>query len=61
MPLQEDYKNSLKKKEEQILAENSLLISTFIKYCENKNILLTIDNFSYHPRIGILANYPNII
>lgn len=55
-----NYYNSLRDEKEKHLNENSELIRSFISFCANKKINLTIENFDYIPIIGIVAIYPNI-
>ena len=52
-----------KQLEERIeaLTKNETLIQSFIDYCDSKQIKLTIDNFDYVRKTGIVATYPNIV
>jgi hypothetical protein len=59
--MQRNYlKRQLEEREEN-MTKHSSLIQDFIKYCDSKQITLTIDNFDYIQTIGIVAKYPNIV
>lgn len=63
-PGQERYLKMLEYEKEEArkeLVENAGIIETFQQHCERKGITLTSENFSYIPRIGIVAKYPNIV
>lgn len=63
-PRQERYLKMLEYKKEEArkeLADNADIIEAFRQHFGKKGILLTSESFSYIPRIGIVATYPNII
>ena len=43
------------------LQKHSLLIQNFINFCAEKQIVLTIENFDYVRKIGIIAKFPNLV
>jgi hypothetical protein len=65
MEYEEDLFENYKKRQLEIhdekLANNSTLIQEFIGFCQQKNIILTDDNFDYIPAIGIVAKFPNLL
>lgn len=57
----EKYDSDKKKTARKQLEENSRIIKNFISFCLEKNITLKEKNFSYIEKIGIVAEYPNIL
>jgi hypothetical protein len=57
----EEYLKYMQKLKEEQLLNHKGEIETFIKFCQNKNVNLTLENFDYIQKIGIVANYPNIV
>jgi hypothetical protein len=55
-----EHMRYLQKLREEQLQDHNGEIEAFIKFCQSKNIPITIDHFDYVPKIGIVANYPNI-
>ncbi len=57
----EKLKKQLHEVETMKLNENSELIKLFIEFCKTKNIILSDNNISYIPTIGLIATYPNLV
>lgn len=57
----ENYLLQLKEEEEKELNENSVLIQEFTEFCKLKKIEIKKENFHYVQKIGIIADYPNLV
>ncbi|MEC4049195.1 hypothetical protein OX284_007120 [Flavobacterium sp. SUN046] len=57
----ENYKKQLLEDAQKELKDHSEIIKAFLKFCESKNINLKEENIIYLQKIGIVANFPNIV
>ncbi|GET24649.1 hypothetical protein [Prolixibacter sp. NT017] len=57
----ENYIKALQEEEKQQLDENQDLIYSFIDYCKDFGVKLSLGNFHYDRTIGIIAEYPEIV
>ena len=57
----ENYKKQLLEDAQKELKDHSEIIKAFLKFCESKNINLKEENIKYLQKIGIVANFPNIV
>lgn len=55
------YLQKMKEEEKKIISENSVLINNFMNYCSKLGLKLSLENFKYFQKIGIVLCYPNIV
>mgnify|MGYP003632121838 CR=1 FL=1 len=55
------YKEFLIEEQKLELSKNSKLIESFIELCKVKGFKIPKENFEYISKIGIVANYPNLL
>ena len=59
--LQNKYPQQQIEEKNEKLQKHSILIQNFIKFCAEKQIVLTIENFDYVRTIGLVAKFPNLV